>query len=147
MTASAPPPRPYLGVETERPPPYVPNQDLQQVQVTVKESVVEVEIEGLDLLKEQIKLLTARLDNREGQAPPGGAKTPSVHGSEGNQSKGSQGDSESDEESEGGKEEEGLRIVIKGTMNVDGEVTFPIAERTRSREDKKKIYIYCSSYN
>ncbi len=26
---------------------------------------------------------------------------------------------------------EGLRIVIKGTMNVDGEVTSPIAERTR----------------
>ncbi len=75
MTASAPPPRPYLGVETERPPPYVPDQDLQQVQVTVKESVVEVEIEGLDLLKEQIKLLTARLDNREGQAPPGEPNT------------------------------------------------------------------------
>ncbi len=41
------------------------------------------------------------------------------------------------ESEDGGRE--GLRIVIKGTMNVDGEVTSPIAERTRDREDKKSM--------
>ncbi len=69
----APPPGLYPDLKSVKPPPYVPQQDLQQG------SVIESEDEG----------------------------------------------------------REGLRIVIKGTMNVHGEVTSPIAERTRDREDKK----------
>ncbi len=53
QTAFAPPPSLYLDLHSVRPPPYVPNQDLQQVQVTVKESAVEVEMAELDMMKEQ----------------------------------------------------------------------------------------------
>ncbi len=68
-TASAPPPSLYPDLHSVRPPPYIPNQDLQQVQVTVKETALEVEMAELDMMKEQIKLLTARLDGATGPDP------------------------------------------------------------------------------
>ncbi len=150
-TASAPPPSLYPDLHSVRPPPYIPNQDLQQVQVTVKETALEVEMAELDMMKEQIKLLTARLDGATGPDPQersGTRQSERFHQAEGTNEgelesrEGSQdeGDEESENESED-EGREGLRIVIKGTMNVDvdGEVTFPIAERTRDREDKKSI--------
>ncbi len=48
-------------------PPYVPQQDLQQVKVMVKEGAVEVEIEEMDTMNERIKLLSARMDAAEQQ--------------------------------------------------------------------------------
>ncbi len=105
----------------------------------------------LDMMKEQIKLLTARLDGATGPDPherSGTRQSERFHQAKGTNEgelesrEGSQdeGDEESENESED-EGREGLRIVIKGTMNVDvdGEVTFPIAERTRDREDKKSI--------
>ncbi len=42
----APPPGLYPDLKSVRPPPYVPQQDLQQVQVMVKDGMVEVEIDA-----------------------------------------------------------------------------------------------------
>ncbi len=120
LTASAPPPSLYPDLHSVRPPPYIPNQDLQQVQVTVKETALEVEMAELDMMKEQIKLLTARLDGATGPNPQersGTRQSERYH-----QAEGTNEESENESEDEG---REGLRIVIKGTMNVDGEVTSP----------------------
>ncbi len=74
----------------------------------------------LDMMKEQIKLLTARLDGATGPDPQersGTRQSERFH-----QAEGTNKESENESEDEG---REGLRIVIKGTMNVDGEVTSP----------------------
>ncbi len=63
----APPPGLYPDLKSVKPPPYVPQQDLQQVQVMVKEGAVEVEIEEMDTMNERIKLLSARMDAAEQQ--------------------------------------------------------------------------------
>ncbi len=42
----APPPGLYPDLKSVRPPPYAPKQDLQQVQVMVKDGMVEVEIDA-----------------------------------------------------------------------------------------------------
>ncbi len=128
----APPPGLYPDLKSVKPPPYVPQQDLQQVQVMVKEGAVEVEIEEMDTMNERIKLLSARMDAAEQQGRSLRRGELEQEGSMHEGDEKSRQGSVIESEDEG---REGLRIVIKGTMNVDGEVTSPIAERTR--EDRK----------
>ncbi len=145
-TTSAPPPSLYPDLHSVRPPPYIPNQDLQQVQVTVKETAVEVEMAELDLMRDQIRVLTERLDRTPGANPHNRAESrcseASYHqdpedpeGGEGSVH-GSQNEKESDEESKVG-ETKGLNIVITGVMNVNGECTPPVASRTRSSQPQQ----------
>ncbi len=140
QAAGAPPPRIYPDLHTERPPPYVPN---QQVQVTVKETAVEVEMAELDFMRDQIRVLTERLDRTPGANSHNRAESRCSEASyhqdpEGGKGfeHGSQYEEESDEESKLEKTK-GLNIVITGVMNVNGEVTPPVASRTRSSQPQQ----------
>ncbi len=137
QTAFSPPPSLYPDLHSVRPPPYVPNQDLQQVQVTEKESAVEVEMAELDMMKEQIKLLTAWLDGATGLDPherPGSqhSEQEAEYGEDDKQSVHSEGPCASVHSQQGLEEvrHDGAthqNVLIKGTIT-----SFPIAARTRS---------------
>ncbi len=134
QTVLAPPPGLYPDLHSVRPPPYAPQQDLQQVQVMVKDGTVEVEIDELDTMNEQIKLLAARLDatkqqnsshrqRRESDQEGSVHNEASQHREEGDDGSIRGSIIEREGEDEG---EDTHQIVIRGTMTMDG----PIADRT-----------------
>ncbi len=138
QTVLAPPLGLYPDLHSVRPPPYAPKQNLQQVQVMVKDGTVEVEIDELDAMNEQIKLLAARLDatkqqnsshrqRRESDQEGSVHAEASQHGTEGDDESKRGSVMDREEEGEG---EETHQVCIRGIMTVNS----PIAGRTRQKQ-------------
>ncbi len=125
----APPPGLYPDLKSVEPPPYVPQQGLQQVQVMVKEGAVEVEIEEMDTMNERIKLLSARMDAAEQQGRS------LLRGELEQEGSMHEGDEKSREGSVIESDDEGQvkgthRVCIEGVMTMNS----PVASRTRQKQ-------------
>ncbi len=125
----APPPGLYPDLKSVRPPPYAPQQDLQQVQVMVKEGAVEVEIEEMDTMNERIKLLSARMDaaEQQGRSLLRGELEQEGSMHEGDEKSRQGSVIESDDE---GQVKGTHRVCIEGVMTMNS----PVASRTRQKQ-------------